>query len=246
MRRHEVGSDIEERHAASLERLLALIERLRDRLAPRDADFAHEFAGQHEWELAIEVLNEASRHRLLLTTAEKEELAEVEASLRRLAPEMTWRSIRRLARGLFGTRRARLSPAPAVERSDRLPAARFDPPLLTDAMPTVAARLRKSLRAEGEQSLAQQVDTARVHALCRCDEDSCFSFYLAPPIPLRERRSRWTGLAPDGFDSIAIDNGQLAYVQDALIGPAEALTEEERRAIREYQSLVGLVPREEN
>jgi len=246
MQPHEVGSDIEARLAASLERLLALIERFRDRLAPRDADFARESAEQHEWEMAIEVLNQASRRRLLLTTAEKKELAEIEASLRPLAPEMTWRSIRRLARGLFSTRRTRLSRSPAVEKSDEPAAAGFDAPLLADAMPTVAARLRESLRAEGEQALAEQVDTSRVHALCSCGEDYCFSFYLAPPIPVPERQARWTGLAPHGFESVGIDNGQLVWVQDEFRGPAEGLTEEGRRAIREYQSLIGVVLREEN
>ena len=51
-------------------------------------------------------------------------------------------------------------------------------------------------------------------------------------------------MAPRGFESVAIDNGQLAWVQHEFRGPAELLTGEGRRAVREYQSLVGVVPRE--
>lgn len=110
-------------------------------------------------------------------------------------------------------------------------------------MPTVATWLRAGLRRDGEELLAEQVDTARIHALCECGEDSCFSFCLMPPTQVAERRGRWTGLMPNGFESVAIDNGRMAWVQDEFRGPIDALTEEGLRAIREYQALVGVVPR---
>lgn len=109
-------------------------------------------------------------------------------------------------------------------------------------MPTVATWLRAGLRDDGEALLAEQVDTARVHALCECDEDYCFSFYLMPPIPISERRGRWTGTMPNGFESIGIDEGRMAWVQHEFRGPIDAVTEEGLRAIGEYQSLVGVVP----
>jgi len=76
------------------------------------------------------------------------------------------------------------------------PEPHFEPPLLTKAMPTVATWLQAGLRHAGEDLLAEQIDTARVHALCECGENYCFSFYLMPPISLDERRGRWTGLMP--------------------------------------------------
>ncbi len=194
--------------------------------------------------MAIHTINEASRHQLLLTGSERQELSEISASHVQLAPEIAWRSFRRLVRGVLRARIGLRRTIPAVVRTEHPPPARSEPPLLMEAMPTVAAWLREGLRLDGAEALAEQVDTARIHALCGCGEDNCFSFYLAPPIPARERESRYTGVAPRGLESVAIDNGQLAWVQHEFRGPAELFTDEGRRAINEYQSLVGVVRRE--
>lgn len=235
-------ADVHERQDALIQHLGRLIESARERLGVRDATFAREHAEAGEWELAIETINQASRHGLLLTTSEKQELAEIQALLRRLQPATTWRSFRALVRGLL-RREMSFTRPPRVEPI-REPITRFDPPLLREAMPTVAAWLREGLRREGEESLAAQVDTARVHALCDCSDDSCFSFYLMPPIPVAERGHRYTGLAPEPFDSVGIDNGHIAMVQREFWGQIDAASDEEIRAFREYQALVGVVPRE--
>ncbi|MDQ3690310.1 MAG: hypothetical protein M3406_09815 [Chloroflexota bacterium] len=230
-----------------IERLLIFIAAAHDRLNAGERDFAREFAEAGEWELALETVVGASRHRLLLTANERQELAEIEASLRRLQPGMRWRSFRDLVRGVLRARvrglvrrDASRQRRPAVEQTSE-PGSRFEPPLLREAMPTVATWLREGLRRDGEELLAEQVDTARIHALCECGADSCFSFYLMPPTPLAERQ--WTGLMPNGFESIGIDNGRVAWVQDEFRGPIDAVTEDGMRAIREYQALVGAVPR---
>lgn len=91
--------ELEQEQSRLIQRLLVLINTVRDRLHGGDRDFARELAEVGEWDLAIETVVRASRHRLLLTTSEREELAEIQAFLRRLAPEVRWRSLRALVRG---------------------------------------------------------------------------------------------------------------------------------------------------
>ena len=174
MQRQKRSGDTEARHAALIERLTAFIERLRDRLAPADCDFALELALHGEWELAIEAIDAASRHQLLLTANERQVLRDISASLGRLAPEVAWRSFGHLLGGILRSRRGLRRPVPAVIRSEEPPPTRPEPPRLMDAMPTVASWLQEGLRLDGEQDLAEQVDTARIHALCGCGDDSCF------------------------------------------------------------------------
>jgi len=80
-------------------RLLILNDVVGDRLSAGDHEFASELAEAGEWELAIETVRKGSRDRLLLTGNERQELDDIETSLRRLEPAMRWRSSRELIRG---------------------------------------------------------------------------------------------------------------------------------------------------
>ena len=239
----------EEEQNRLIQRLLSLTDAVRGRLSGGDRDFARELAEAGEWELAIETITDASRQRRLLTNSERAELAEIQALLGRLQPEIRWRSLRALVRGVLHSlarrrlRRGRPHMRPPAVQPMPDPGIQLEPPLLREAMPTVATWLDAGLRHDGEALLAEQVDTARIHALCECGEDYCYSFYLMPPTPVGERRGRWEGLTPNGFESIAIDAGHMAWVQHEFRGPIDAVTEEGLQAICEYQALVGVVPR---
>lgn len=93
--------DLYERHNALIERLLRLIDSTRERLGDPNTTFARENVEAGEWELAIEIMSQASRHRLVLTPSERHELAEIEASLRHLQPEMGGRNFRDILRGIL-------------------------------------------------------------------------------------------------------------------------------------------------
>ena len=68
------------------------------------------------WELAIETVISTSRHRLVFTTKERDELAELQALHRRLEPEIRWLSLRALGGGLL--RRETTHARPPCGRSD--------------------------------------------------------------------------------------------------------------------------------
>jgi hypothetical protein len=55
-----------------------------------------------------------------------------------------------------------------------------EPPLLSTRWTHFAAELVTALREEGENDLADRVDTLRVLRQCGCDDDFCQSFYTAP------------------------------------------------------------------
>src|SRR3989337_2786202 len=64
-----------EQDRALLARLNALIEGMRARLDPQVYEQLAEYAGQTEWELAIDIIREASGRDLTLTPVEHDELA---------------------------------------------------------------------------------------------------------------------------------------------------------------------------
>jgi hypothetical protein len=74
-------ADREAQRRLLTERLLALLERLGNRLDGETYRWAGESAGQTEWELAIDVIREASlRGELVLTAEEERELSEIQSS----------------------------------------------------------------------------------------------------------------------------------------------------------------------
>jgi hypothetical protein len=112
------------------------------------------------------------------------------------------------------------------------------PPLLREALPTVATALASSLAEAGEVALAAQIETARVHALCECAEDTCMSFYLSPPLVGR-CPGEYRVVTPDAVTTIGVCDEQLGWVQDETIDNHP----ETPRRLAEYWALEGQVPR---
>jgi hypothetical protein len=52
--------------------------------------------------------------------------------------------------------------------------------LLTDTLPTFAAKLRQLLVEQGEPELAAQVPGLAILERCRCGDDFCATFYTQP------------------------------------------------------------------
>ncbi len=110
-------------------------------------------------------------------------------------------------------------------------------PRLVDALPALAAALRESLLREGEPGLAAQLETAQVHALCRCDDRACLGVYLAP-----EREpcgDAYRVVMPDAVITLGVCHERLDWIDDnELLTPAGS--DPRRRA--EYEALRPLVP----
>ncbi len=110
-------------------------------------------------------------------------------------------------------------------------------PKLVDGLPTLARDLRQSLIRGDEHKLAEQVDEARVHALCACDEEGCLGVYLAP------ERGPCTGqyrvVTPDAVVTIGVCQEILDWIDDnELVSPAGS--DPQRRS--EYEALRPHVP----
>jgi hypothetical protein len=110
-------------------------------------------------------------------------------------------------------------------------------PKLADALPTLARDLRESLLREGERELAAQVDAARVHGLCACDEEGCLGVYLAA-----EREpcvGYYRVVTPDAVVTLGVCRERLDWIDDnELVSPAGG--DPQRR--REYEALRPHVP----
>jgi hypothetical protein len=116
-----------------------------------------------------------------------------------------------------------------------------DLPKLADALPTLAAALRESLLREGEEDLAAQVDEARVHATCGCDEEGCVSVYLAEPraAPCGDA---YRVVTPDAVVTLGVCAGRLDCIEDN--GLRTAGDDIPARA-REYRAIEGTMPTRE-
>lgn len=110
-------------------------------------------------------------------------------------------------------------------------------PLLFDVLPTVAAALERSLAAEGERKLARSLRGARIHALCECGESDCMSFYLSDP---RVRCRKYRVVLPSAVMTVGVCDGGIKWVQDEALHESD---DETLERLREYQKLVGVVPR---
>ena len=114
-----------------------------------------------------------------------------------------------------------------------------DLPRLVDALPVLATSLRSSLLERGEQELAAQIDSLRVHATCGCGE-GCLSVYLAPrrASACKESRVAW---APDVVVDIGVCDGQIEYLHDDVVWWKDDNDYRRARAA-EYEALEGRVP----
>lgn len=85
-------------------------------------------------------------------------------------------------------------------------------PKLADALPRLAYELRESLLRVGETELAAQVDEARVHALCACDDEHCLGVYLGP------ERGPCTGdyrvVTPDAVVTVGVCRERVDWIDD--------------------------------
>lgn len=77
--------------------------------------------------------------------------------------------------------------------------------------PHLAAELVAALREEGENDLADRVDTLRVLKQCSCDDDSCQSFYTAPPP---------TGAYGPGHRNVGLNSSEPGYLIPDVFGAA--------------------------
>lgn len=109
-------------------------------------------------------------------------------------------------------------------------------PKLIDALPALARALQESLTREDEAALAEQVEEARVHALCGCDESGCLGVYLAPEEPCADH---YRVVTPDAVITVGVCRELLHWIDDKeLVTPAGSDTR--RRA--EYEALRPHVP----
>jgi hypothetical protein len=88
-----------------------------------------------------------------------------------------------------------------------------EPPLVSAQWPHLAAELVTALREEGENDLADRVDTLRVLQQCGCDDDFCQSFYPAPEP---------TGAYGPGHRNVCLSSSEPGYlildvVDDAIM-----------------------------
>ena len=89
-------------------------------------------------------------------------------------------------------------------------------PLVSAQWPHLAAELTTALREEGENDLADQVDTLRVVQLCGCEDDFCQSFYTAPrPNGAYGPGHRSLGLSPSepGYLMIDVVDDTIMFVE---------------------------------
>jgi len=105
-----------------------------------------------------------------------------------------------------------------------------DRPLLSEALPALAATLTSELEALGRPELVRQVARLRLHAACACENELCGSFYTALPMRRWFRRGEEVVLArPAGSVSLDVTAGEIVYVEALGV---EGLREEVRRALR--------------
>ena len=106
--------------------------------------------------------------------------------------------------------------------------------MVRDVFPDLAQELRNLLLAQGETSLAQQVDALAVVDRCRCTDDFCAMFYTAP----RPERS-WG----PGHRNVALVPEQGDLILDVLDDRIVAVEVLFRNEIRD--KLRTLLPAEE-
>ena len=87
------------------------------------------------------------------------------------------------------------------------------PPLVSEEWPHFAAELATALREEGENDLANQVDSLQVLEQCGCADDFCQSFYTA---------SKPTGAYGSGHRNVCLSPAKPGYlildvVNDAIM-----------------------------
>jgi len=76
--------------------------------------------------------------------------------------------------------------------------------------------MEASLRAQGEDRLADQVADLRITAVCKCDQPFCASFHtLKRPMKRWFMRGRQVELADGGPGEVVVEvvRGEIAYVE---------------------------------
>jgi hypothetical protein len=91
-----------------------------------------------------------------------------------------------------------------------------EPPLVSAKWPHLAAELVTALREEGEDDLADRVDSLHVLQECGCDDDFCQSFFTAPePTGAYGPGHRNVGLSPSkpGYLILDVVDDAIVYVE---------------------------------
>ena len=87
-------------------------------------------------------------------------------------------------------------------------------PLLTEALPELAAALVRGLEELGRPELVRQVAALRLHAGCACTNESCASFYTVLPMRRWFRRGDEVVLPqPEGSLALDVTGGEIVYVE---------------------------------
>jgi len=86
---------------------------------------------------------------------------------------------------------------------------------LLDLLPAFAAELEHALRADGEDALAEQVDSLLVESLCGCDDDFCSSFYAGarPDGAWGPSLRSVTPTVPTGMVILDVVDDRIRYVE---------------------------------
>jgi hypothetical protein len=88
-----------------------------------------------------------------------------------------------------------------------------EPPLVSATRPHLAAELVTALREEGENALADRVDTLHLLQECGCDDECCQSFFTT---------SESTGACGPGHRTVGLSPSKPGYlildvVDDAIM-----------------------------
>jgi len=81
---------------------------------------------------------------------------------------------------------------------------------LSAVVPGLAEELDAGLRAAGRPELAEQIGELEIRELCRCEVESCASFYTSAPIKRWFRRGKQVPVGELVVDTI---DGQIVYVE---------------------------------
>jgi hypothetical protein len=82
--------------------------------------------------------------------------------------------------------------------------------LVADALPDLATELERLLRDEGRPDLADQVASLEITNVCRCEVESCGSFYTGRPMKRWFRRGKQLAVGDLVVDTI---DGEIVYVE---------------------------------
>ena len=83
-------------------------------------------------------------------------------------------------------------------------------PLIVEALPSLADRIKQYFINEGRLDLANQVEKLRIKGLCECGQSNCGSFYLTQ---FKEDENAHEGFAFEGLGTIEVSEGNIGFIE---------------------------------